>query len=663
MGLKVASPFSGEIGERLEKSQQVVILRALADQLLSFGNLQLAEAYLAHSLELAQMYAAHMVPSLYADLGAVRYHQGDWARAAKFYKMAWDQRDYCEQINKAAVLIGMANHQSRLGRWKDSISLYESAISLSAPGAARWRAQANVAIIIGARGARLEAIQINESVLSELERYQDALGFNYVLTSMMLLFAELKRNKEYERLLSKVETIEEQQVCAGLEFYVNQTKMIYALRNNDLDGAYSLLTRLKELGASGRCNDWNGWAVIQEAAWLRQSHQADVAINNLDSFLKSSFTDAQMKVEGLFELGLCARAVGNAKLARTVTRRVLSLVARLGFTKEEIRSRKEGLERARSKVPSCVYNEASAFKAYLGNSRRVQEVRRCLDKVASSNATVLLTGESGTGKTMVARLVHDASPRRGRPFVRFDCTCHDEGMLESLLFGHRRGAFTGAIDAREGLVDRASDGTLFIDEIGELPVALQGKLLTLLEDGVYRPLGSADLKRTTVRFIIATNRDLWKEVEGKRFRADLLYRLGNIEVELPPLRKHVEDIPVLVTALLRELANEQSRQKRIEPSTITVLCAYDWPGNVRELRKAVERGCLLAGGGCVTLTDMGLGKKALVREKMQIRTLEDIDRSYICRVLDMVDGNKSQAARSLGLKRTTLYSRMKALGI
>jgi DNA-binding NtrC family response regulator len=287
-------------------------------------------------------------------------------------------------------------------------------------------------------------------------------------------------------------------------------------------------------------------------------------------------------------------------------------------------------------------------------------MKSSLRRVASTAATVLLVGETGTGKSMLAGLIHKASSRARGPFVRLDCTCHGDALIDSLLFGHRRGAFTGAVDHQEGLITAAEGGTLFIDEISELPIGVQGRLLTLLEERTFRMVGTPTLKTADVRVIVATNKQLDEEVNAGRFRQDLLYRLGEVTVTLPPLREHLEDIPDLADVLLARLCMQHGRSRRLSGAARRALSAYPWPGNVRQLRKVIERAVVLGESTIIAPSDLGLG---LDKTDGQAHNLMDVQRQHIARVLSLTGGNKSRAARLLGVKRSTLYSRLQALGL
>jgi len=284
---------------------------------------------------------------------------------------------------------------------------------------------------------------------------------------------------------------------------------------------------------------------------------------------------------------------------------------------------------------------------------------------------VLISGESGTGKEVLARTITQKSARASGPFVAVNCAALPEPLLESELFGHTKGAFTSAHIARDGLLAQAAHGTLFLDEVGELPLALQPKLLRVLQERVVRPVGSDKEVPVDVRLICATNRDLELAISERRFRADLYYRINVIHIALPRLAARGDDVLVLARHFLARFA----RDKRGEPLGLTPdaersLSAYPWPGNVRELANCIERALVLARGRSVTVDD--LPDKVREYRQVQVRAagvesnelvaLEEIERRYILRVLEAVHGNKSRAAQVLGLDRKTLYRRLERYG-
>jgi DNA-binding NtrC family response regulator len=294
----------------------------------------------------------------------------------------------------------------------------------------------------------------------------------------------------------------------------------------------------------------------------------------------------------------------------------------------------------------------------VGVSPAVARVRQLIEKVAPADATVLIRGASGTGKELVARALHFNSPRRDRPLVTVNCAALQETLLESELFGHEKGAFTGATQAKPGLVEVAEGGTLFIDEIGEMAPGLQTKLLRVLEDGHFRRVGSVQEGRANVRVVAATNRPLEEAMKAGRFRDDLYYRLNVVVIELPPLRERREDIAPIVEHLLTTRQVGPARA-RLDPAALEALVRYDWPGNVRELANVLERAQILAEENVITLDDL---PEAIVESRpgpgdagADPRHLRAVERRHVEEILRQEKGNKVRAAKALGVSRRALY--------
>jgi DNA-binding NtrC family response regulator len=312
------------------------------------------------------------------------------------------------------------------------------------------------------------------------------------------------------------------------------------------------------------------------------------------------------------------------------------------------------------------------FKELIGDSQAMRDVFSVIRRAAQVDASVLITGESGTGKEMVARTLHHHGRRAQKPFLPINCTAIPEGLLESELFGHVRGAFTGAIATRRGLFERADGGTLFLDEIGDMGAGLQAKLLRVLQDHEVRPVGSTQAVKVDVRIISATNRDLDVEMEAGRFREDLFYRVNVIPIRLPPLRERPEDIPSLVEAFVRKHSGD--RPRRFSREAISRLQGQPWRGNARELENVVERTLALcdadllnavdlpiacpidAGAGTAESNERGLVRALAeaARDGLTLRQLEDL---YIEQMLEVTAGKKGEAATRLGIDRKTLYRR------
>jgi DNA-binding NtrC family response regulator len=307
--------------------------------------------------------------------------------------------------------------------------------------------------------------------------------------------------------------------------------------------------------------------------------------------------------------------------------------------------------------------EAGFFAGMVGRSPRMREVFGLLKKVAPMDVSVIVTGETGTGKELVARALHDESPRRKGPFVVLDCGSIPENLIESELFGHEKGAFTGAIGGRVGAFERADGGTIFLDEIGELRLDMQPRLLRVLENREVRRVGGSQVASVDVRIVAATNRDLAKEVEEGAFREDLYFRLGVIHVQLPPLRARPEDVPWLIEhALSRPDVVSRHGQKRVTPAAMALLQSYSWPGNVRELVNVVSHLLTFADGPEVDvahlpgrLRDEGGKHPAQVAfHEAKERVLAKFEREYLVALLERCRGNLSEAARESGLHRKSI---------
>ena len=306
------------------------------------------------------------------------------------------------------------------------------------------------------------------------------------------------------------------------------------------------------------------------------------------------------------------------------------------------------------------------FEQIIGNSPALESVLEQVEQVAPTDSTVLIQGETGTGKELVARAIHNLSTRCGRPFVKLNCAAIPFDLLESELFGHERGAFTGAIAQKIGRFELADKGTLFLDEVGDIPAALQPKLLRVLQEQEFERLGSTRTHQVDVRLVAATNRNLVDMVKHSQFRSDLYYRLNVFPVPLPPLRARCEDIPALVQHFVEIYARRMGKQiEHIPPETMSALTSYQWPGNIRELQNFIERSVILSSGDvlCPPLASL---RAAAETGSLEAVTLEDAERDHIRKTLEqtkwVVAGPKGAAAR-LGIKRSTLYFRMQKLGI
>ena len=344
-------------------------------------------------------------------------------------------------------------------------------------------------------------------------------------------------------------------------------------------------------------------------------------------------------------------------------------------------------------------HSAELFRSLVGNSRSIFQVRKLIEQVANSDVTVLILGESGTGKEVVARNVHYHSDRRGRPFVPINCGAIPSELLESELFGHEKGAFTGAISARQGRFELAEGGTLFLDEIGDMSMQMQVKLLRVLQERTFERVGSNKTIRSNVRIVAATHRDLEQAIIDDKFREDLFYRLNVFPIEMPPLRDRVEDIPLLINELVKRLEHEKRGSVRLTQAAVLALCQYHWPGNVRELANMIERLVIMHPYGVVDVHDLSqkfqvdngadtsaltaaIQKNAIydstpsaasvdLRDTPRLpqdgidlkEHLSNLECNLIKQALNDADGVVAHAANRLRLRRTTLVEKLRKYGL
>ena len=303
----------------------------------------------------------------------------------------------------------------------------------------------------------------------------------------------------------------------------------------------------------------------------------------------------------------------------------------------------------------------------IGESRGIKEVLKLVGMVAPTDSTVLIQGETGTGKELVAQAIHDSSPRRRGPFITLNCAAIPAGLLESELFGHERGAFTGAIAQRLGRFEMANGGTLFLDEIGEMPLDLQVKLLRVLQEQTFERVGGSRTSHVNVRVVAATHRDLLQMIEAKEFRADLFYRLSVFPIALPPLRERPGDIELLACHFIRKYAEKMNKLiDEIPPETLDVMAAYEWPGNIRQLQNFTEHGVIVSSGPLFQPNLKLLPSRTQGPVRKESKTLEEATRDHILDTLEQarwVVGGRHGAAARLGIARTTLLSKMRRLGI
>jgi transcriptional regulator with GAF, ATPase, and Fis domain len=414
-------------------------------------------------------------------------------------------------------------------------------------------------------------------------------------------------------------------------------------------------------------DDWSEFERLRvEPATLR--HWQEMGINSAAGYplqfrgealgLIGFLANRRISTEEFALLGIfadqAALAIRNAQLYREIERYRDRLALENAYLQEAIA-------------------EERGFEGIVGDSPALRAVLRKVQQVAAVETTVLLTGETGTGKELIARALHQGSPRRERPLIKVNCGAIPQGVVESELFGHERGAFTGALQRRIGRFELADQGTLFMDEVGELPPETQVKLLRVLQEREFERVGSHRTQQVDVRLVAATNRDLEQEVAGQRFRADLFYRLNVFPIRVPPLRERPSDIPLLVQHFLAQFQRKLAKPLRaVTPASLAGLERYSWPGNIRELQNVLERACVLSPGPVVEIEELrsaSRGEAALAGPLPQpagILTLEESERMHIRQALAATGGRvhgADGAAALLGINPSTLRSRMKKLGI
>ena len=346
------------------------------------------------------------------------------------------------------------------------------------------------------------------------------------------------------------------------------------------------------------------------------------------------------------------------------------------FDSDELMPIIEKALRIEEKSRTVLHEDAAGRYKIIGQTARMQKIYAMIEKVAPSPTTVLITGESGTGKELVAHALHDNSERASKPFIQVNCGAIPESLFESELFGHEKGAFTGAVAAKPGKFELADGGTLFLDEVGELPKDMQVKLLRILQDGQYERVGGVRSHTVDVRLVAATNRVLATEVKEGRFREDLFYRLNVIPIQLPPLRDRSDDIPLLVEHFVTKFNQRLNMEvEGVSPDALAALLSHNWPGNIRELENLIERSVLLAEGTILSMADLpGLtpgnmesvdvtdAEEMGLKEYVRVYTAK-LERVRIQRVLEEEDNNVTRASKKLGISRKSLQMKMKDYGL
>jgi len=411
----------------------------------------------------------------------------------------------------------------------------------------------------------------------------------------------------------------------------------------------------------------------QEAEHYLAANEADLAM--VDVYLGSlNGIDLLQRIKGLRPRIYPVIMTANISVetaARAISEGAVDYVSK-PLTAEQIRAiatRADGFRQQQQQTAAPAVEE-SQDSAIVGRSPKMLEVYKVIGRVAASNVSVLITGASGTGKELVARAIHQHSKRKDQPFTPVNCGSFTETLLESELFGHEKGAFTGAAAAHRGLVEASDGGTLFLDEITETTLSFQVKLLRVIQEQQVRRVGSNKYTPVDVRILAASNRDLAQRLKQGQFREDLYYRLAVVRIELPSLDERREDIPLLVRHFLRRFNEKNTLNVTIDPAAVQFLAQAQWPGNVRELENTVNRLAIFAPTGEITLADVEAEEQRAPDTEQESVTpsnapdrLQELERQHILQILKQTGGNRSEAARRLGIERKTLYRKALRLGI
>jgi two-component system response regulator HydG len=420
------------------------------------------------------------------------------------------------------------------------------------------------------------------------------------------------------------------------------------------------------LGYSARATE-----SIDQALWLLESENFDVV------FLSAKATDFTVKLRQLKEKrpGIEVIAITNNETLRgavdVMKAGAYDVVAKpfgLGDVRYLLQDLANHLKaKSESRLEIEKHRSAGGFANMVGHSPKMDTLYRMIGKAARTRHPVLITGESGTGKEMVAKALHYAGPRREKPFIPVDCGSLVPTLIESELFGYVKGAFTGAMQAKQGLLAIAEGGTVLLDEVGELPLDLQSKLLRALQEREIRPVGGTKTVPIDVRILAATNRDLEQAVAQGAFRQDLYFRLNVLSLRVPPLRERHEDISLLVESFLERLSRDSGRRYQVSDDAMKALSAYDWPGNVRELENCIERACAMNSGPVIHVTDLPESitrlRKTCAKERPEgVLPMPELERLAILGAIERLNGDKLSAAKLLGIGKTTLYRKLKEYG-
>jgi DNA-binding NtrC family response regulator len=408
---------------------------------------------------------------------------------------------------------------------------------------------------------------------------------------------------------------------------------------------------------------------VEEALRRLENNAVDIVVTDL-LLPPSSGMDLLKQVHEMYPqvAVLVLTQYGSIDSAVTATRMGAVDYVTKPFHIEDLRARLERVARdldldRENRLLREQLRSRPGFGGLIGVSAKMQRVYKMIEKVSQHDHPVLILGESGTGKELVAKSIHYSGSRKNRPFAPVDCSSLVPTLIESELFGYVKGAFTGAMQSKQGLLEAAQGGTLFLDEIGDMPVDLQAKLLRALQEREVKPVGSTERRQINVRVIAATNRDLDAAIRSGLFRQDLYFRLNVVQIKLPSLRERKSDIQLLVTAFLEKFSDPQGPPRSISEDAMRRLIAYDWPGNVRELENAIQRAVAMGSGPVVHVGDLPshlhYPASDRIPDKDEVVPMEELERRAILRTLRETGGDKLAAARMLGIGKTTLYRKLK----
>ncbi len=440
-------------------------------------------------------------------------------------------------------------------------------------------------------------------------------------------------------------------IADGEESFVRSAAATLHLRGHEVVSCRSLEEAVRSIDASTpqlvladlRLEGGGGFALLDR---IKQQHPGCVVV------LTTSLGSIESAVEAI------------QRGALNYLRKPIEAAELVGIVEEGLS--KVGAVAAKPVPEASEASDLSTLTGILGNSRAMDDLLRLIEKVAGTDSSVLITGETGVGKELVGRAIHRLSRRSDRVFCAVNSAAFPEALLESELFGHRRGAFTGATGNKKGLFEFANEGTVFLDEVAEMPLSMQVKLLRFLQTGEVRPVGDEATRYVDVRLVTATNKILEQEVASGAFREDLYYRLAVIPIHVPPLRERPEDIRSLATHFLGKFSERAGKRvDGIAEDAMDLLAGYAWPGNVRQLENSIERGVALCQGSEVRVEDLPvrLKEESLVREGETIHSLQVMERTHILNTLEQVNWNRKRAASLLQISTTTLWRRLKEFGI